>query len=90
MTPLHCTEGGSIDLQDMSRLVDAAASLTSTDDVKLQSILEQISVPDRWGGKVAGAQGSRNSYSTVSRYPSAPYFPGTLELHIVPARQPWQ
>lgn len=38
---------GSLDLQDMSRLVDAAASLTSADDVKLQSILEQLNVPDR-------------------------------------------
>jgi Lon-like ATP-dependent protease len=31
----------------MSRLVDAAASLTSADDAKLQSILEQLNVPDR-------------------------------------------
>ncbi|GAX85453.1 hypothetical protein CEUSTIGMA_g12869.t1 [Chlamydomonas eustigma] len=38
---------GSIDLQDMSRLVDAAASLTSADDAKLQSILEEVNVPDR-------------------------------------------
>ena len=38
---------GSIDLQDMSRLVDAAASLTSADDAKLQSLLEELNVPDR-------------------------------------------
>mmetsp|Transcript_22464 Transcript_22464/g.62033 ORF Transcript_22464/g.62033 Transcript_22464/m.62033 type:complete len:1027 (-) Transcript_22464:288-3368(-) len=38
---------GSIDLQDMSRLVDAAASLTSGDDVVHQAILEQLSVPER-------------------------------------------
>ncbi|GIL92222.1 hypothetical protein Vretimale_18475 [Volvox reticuliferus] len=38
---------GSIDLQDMSRLVDAAASLTSADDATLQGVLEQLNVPDR-------------------------------------------
>jgi len=38
---------GSIDLQDMSRLVDAAASLTSADDATLQGVLETLSVPDR-------------------------------------------
>ncbi|KAG2492403.1 hypothetical protein HYH03_009349 [Edaphochlamys debaryana] len=38
---------GSIDLQDMSRLVDAAASLTSADEATLQGVLEQLSVPDR-------------------------------------------
>lgn len=38
---------GSIDLQDMSRLVDAAASLTSADDAKLQSLLEELDVPSR-------------------------------------------
>jgi Lon-like ATP-dependent protease len=43
----HVTAAGSIDLQDMSRLVDAAASLTSGDDVVHQAILEQLSVPER-------------------------------------------
>lgn len=38
---------GSIDLQDTSRLLDAAASLTSADDAKLQSLLEELSVPNR-------------------------------------------
>ncbi|PNH10234.1 Lon protease, mitochondrial [Tetrabaena socialis] len=38
---------GSLDLQDLSRLVDAAASLTSADDSTLQGVLEQLSVPDR-------------------------------------------
>ncbi|KAG2447753.1 hypothetical protein HYH02_007211 [Chlamydomonas schloesseri] len=38
---------GSIDLQDMSRLVDAAASLTSADDTTLQSVLETLNVPER-------------------------------------------
>ncbi|GFR50901.1 hypothetical protein Agub_g13195 [Astrephomene gubernaculifera] len=38
---------GSIDLQDMSRLVDAAASLTSADDATLQGVLEALSVPER-------------------------------------------
>ncbi|GLC44772.1 hypothetical protein PLESTB_001216500 [Pleodorina starrii] len=38
---------GSIDLQDMSRLVDAAASLTSADDATLQGVLEQLNVPER-------------------------------------------
>lgn len=41
---------GSIDLQDMSRLVDAAASLTSADDQTLQQVLEQLSVPERCAG----------------------------------------
>lgn len=31
----------------MSRLVDAAASLTSADDVTLQGVLDQLSVPER-------------------------------------------
>ena len=44
----HVTAAGSIDLQDMSRLVDAAASLTSGDDVVHQAILEQLSVPEGW------------------------------------------
>lgn len=39
---------GSIDLGDLSRLVDAAASLTSADDVTLQDILETLDVPERW------------------------------------------
>lgn len=55
--PPHFPSGGSIDLQDMSRLVDAAASLTSADDVKLQSILEQINVPDRWDWGNMGSWG---------------------------------
>eukprot|EP00879_Flechtneria_rotunda_P013415 GHRR01014005.1.p1 GENE.GHRR01014005.1~~GHRR01014005.1.p1 ORF type:complete len:539 (+),score=198.08 GHRR01014005.1:193-1809(+) len=38
---------GSIDLNDLSRLVDAAASLTSGDDVTLQGILECLQVPTR-------------------------------------------
>ncbi|WIA37624.1 hypothetical protein OEZ86_014525 [Tetradesmus obliquus] len=38
---------GSIDLNDLSRLVDAAASLTSADDVTLQGVLEQLAVPAR-------------------------------------------
>ncbi|KAG2430217.1 hypothetical protein HXX76_010316 [Chlamydomonas incerta] len=38
---------GSIDLQDMSRLVDAAASLTSADDTTLQTVLETLNVPER-------------------------------------------
>lgn len=41
---------GSIDLGDLSRLVDAAASLTSADDVTLQDILETLDVPERCGG----------------------------------------
>lgn len=45
--PYRLLTAGSLDLQDMSRLVDAAASLTSADDAKLQSILEQLDVPDR-------------------------------------------
>jgi hypothetical protein len=31
----------------MSRLVDAAASLTSADEGTLQEVLQQLSVPDR-------------------------------------------
>jgi Lon-like ATP-dependent protease len=31
----------------MSRLVDAAASLTSGDDATLQAVLEQLNVPER-------------------------------------------
>jgi len=47
---------GSIDLNDLSRLVDAAASLTSADDVTLQDILETLDVPTRWGsGPTSGA-----------------------------------
>ncbi|KAF6254413.1 Lon protease C-terminal proteolytic domain-containing protein [Scenedesmus sp. NREL 46B-D3] len=38
---------GSIDLNDLSRLVDAAASLTSADDATLQGILEMLHVPTR-------------------------------------------
>ena len=38
---------GSIDLNDLSRLVDAAASLTSADDATLQGILDTLSVPQR-------------------------------------------
>ena len=38
---------GSIDLNDLSRLVDAAASLTSADDATLQGILEQLDVPKK-------------------------------------------
>ncbi|KAF8065961.1 lon protease [Scenedesmus sp. PABB004] len=38
---------GSIDLNDLSRLVDAAASLTSADDVTLQGVLECLHVPTR-------------------------------------------
>ncbi|KAJ9508111.1 hypothetical protein QJQ45_021406, partial [Haematococcus lacustris] len=39
---------GSLDLQDMSRLVDAAASLTSADDTTLQTlVLQQLNVPER-------------------------------------------
>lgn len=44
--PAVCT-AGSIDLNDLSRLVDAAASLTSADDVTLQGVLEQLAVPAR-------------------------------------------
>lgn len=39
---------GSIDLQDISRLVDAAASLTSANEETLQGVLEQLVVPERW------------------------------------------
>lgn len=42
-----CAPAGSIDLGDLSRLVDAAASLTSADDVTLQDILETLDVPER-------------------------------------------
>jgi hypothetical protein len=42
-----CSAAGSIDLNDLSRLVDAAASLTSADDVTLQGILETLHVPTR-------------------------------------------
>jgi Lon-like ATP-dependent protease len=42
-----CRSAGSIDLNDLSRLVDAAASLTSADDVTLQGILETLHVPTR-------------------------------------------
>jgi hypothetical protein len=47
---LHTTScaAGSIDLQDMSRLVDAAASLTSADEVTLQGVLALLSVPERY------------------------------------------
>ncbi|KAG1661222.1 hypothetical protein FOA52_008267 [Chlamydomonas sp. UWO 241] len=38
---------GSIDLQDMSRLCDAAASLTSADESHLQAVLDQLDVPAR-------------------------------------------
>jgi Lon-like ATP-dependent protease len=38
---------GNIDLNDLSRLVDAAASLTSADDVTLQRVLECLHVPTR-------------------------------------------
>lgn len=38
---------GSIDLNDLSRLVDAAASLTSADDATLQKVLECLNVPAR-------------------------------------------
>lgn len=47
--PAVCWCAGSIDLNDLSRLVDAAASLTSADDVTLQDILETLDVPTRWG-----------------------------------------
>jgi hypothetical protein len=47
---MHTTScaAGSIDLQDMSRLVDAAASLTSADESTLQGVLAQLSVPERY------------------------------------------
>jgi hypothetical protein len=52
-----CTSPGSIDLGDLSRLVDAAASLTSADDVTLQDILETLDVPERYEGKRVGCRG---------------------------------
>jgi ATP-dependent Lon protease len=42
-----CCAAGSIDLNDTSRLIDAAASLTSAEDTVLQGILETLSVPER-------------------------------------------
>ena len=69
----------------MSRLVDAAASLTSADDVKLQSILEQISVPDRWGVRWQGRREQAGSLQLLFDN-----FPDSLVPHIFPARQPWQ
>lgn len=49
LLPFLCPRApaGSIDLGDLSRLVDAAASLTSADDVTLQDILETLDVPER-------------------------------------------
>jgi hypothetical protein len=51
---LSSCPAGSIDLGDLSRLVDAAASLTSADDVTLQDILETLDVPERWEGVAGG------------------------------------
>ena len=41
---------GAIDLNDLSRLVDAAAALTSANEGALQELLETLDVPQRCGG----------------------------------------
>ena len=38
---------GAVDLNDLSRLVDAAASLTSASEAALQALLETLDVPQR-------------------------------------------
>lgn len=45
--PCLCCCAGSIDLNEQSRLIDAAASLTSADEASLQKVLETLSVPER-------------------------------------------
>ena len=38
------------DFQDLSRLSDMAAALTSASETDLQNVLAQLNIPDRWGG----------------------------------------
>lgn len=37
------------DFQDLSRLSDMAAALTSAQETDLQNVLAELSIPDRWG-----------------------------------------
>ena len=38
------------DFQDLSRLSDMAAALTSAQETDLQNVLAQLNIPDRWAG----------------------------------------